>query len=510
MSGNQEIMMEVHHGRKNKCKTEFKGVLCKIMVSALALSIVAGGVSIPSYAADINTDYNVVASASIMKEDLTSLRNTIESIERLKEQGIVTSMALENLAKQINLLQCASADVDTVEELLDRAERIIVDLDNPKTELVRTAIERIRNTIYVDSYITNNKYGYSKTFPDVIQGQWFYDNVMELVNMGAINGYPDGTFAPNNTISYAEYLTILVKTTKAGNGNYTAGEDEMWYNGVLRAAYQSNIISSGEIKNFEAPITRADAARFTEKAVQNVLGEKAVDTNNLNKLIKDYSSFKGTTAEYYILQQYGKGILVGDDNGNFKPYSNLTRAEASTIILRTVRTENRRDMSNVEIPTENQEAPFVIQEGVYAGRMHSKYATEYDLKALETARFYKENGKLYVSLDLPELPEGFKWQWSIASYDSEGQYIFSTYTSDTEGKVGKQIVEVYSEYEDEGRTIKDIKVTTLSVCVINNQRQSMVMHKLSTDAKNEVLRQSKVSSSDADWVKFDTSKIFNW
>ena len=142
--------------------------------------------------------------------------------------------------------------------------------------------------------------------------------------------------------------------------------------------------------------------------------------------------------------------------------------------------------------------------------MNTKLATQYDLQALETARFYKENGKMYVSIDLPQLPEGFKWQWSVASYDKEGQYIFSTYTSDTEGKTGKQIVEVYSEYVDEGRTVKDIKVTTLSVSVINENRKSMIMHKLSTDAKNQILSQSKVSSSDAEWVSFDTSKIFNW
>ena len=74
MSSNQEIMMEIRHGRKNKSKTEFKGVLCKIMLSALALSIVVGGVSVPSYAADINVNSSMVSSASIMKEDLTSSR----------------------------------------------------------------------------------------------------------------------------------------------------------------------------------------------------------------------------------------------------------------------------------------------------------------------------------------------------------------------------------------------------------------------------------------------------
>lgn len=220
----------------------------------------------------------------------------------------------------------------------------------------------------------------NSTFSD-IQGHWSKDKVMELVGMGAISGYEDGTFRPDNNITYAEYLAILVRTTKAGNGDYSADDGEAWYNGVLRAARESGILVSNDVRNFDAPINRADAAKFTERAVQKVLGEKEINTTNINRLINDYSSFSGTISENYILQQYAKGIIQGDDNGNFNPNKSLTRAEASTIILNTVKPENRRDMSSIEILSENifenLSEPITIYEG--AIRENSRIAREGDI-----------------------------------------------------------------------------------------------------------------------------------
>ena len=208
------------------------------------------------------------------------------------------------------------------------------------------------------------------------------------------------------------------------------------------------------------------------------------------------------------MQQYAKGILVGDQNGAFRPASNLTRAEASTIILRAVKPEIRQVISSVTKPNETVDNSIVITDDVaFEGRMKTNIATKYDLQALETARFYRENGRLYVSIDLPQLPEGFWWGLDITSYDKDGNYVY--YNSEKEvNQVGKNTFEITSKYDD--KSVSDITSTTLSVGIVNDNRKGMVMHRISTSTKNQVLIQSLVSSSDAEWVKFDTSKIFNW
>ena len=46
-------------------------------------------------------------------------------------------------------------------------------------------------------------------FSDVSRSDWFYDQVVGSVKYGWINGYADGTFRPNNTITRAEVTTIV-------------------------------------------------------------------------------------------------------------------------------------------------------------------------------------------------------------------------------------------------------------------------------------------------------------
>jgi hypothetical protein len=44
----------------------------------------------------------------------------------------------------------------------------------------------------------------TKTFSDVSTSDWFHDDVMNMVDWGVIEGYPDGTFGPANNVNRAE------------------------------------------------------------------------------------------------------------------------------------------------------------------------------------------------------------------------------------------------------------------------------------------------------------------
>ncbi len=504
-----EIEMSITHCRKGrKGKTEFKAVVEKLLVSGLALSIVIGSATMPAYA--VNSQDTIACGSAytdvMASEGIVELKNTVEALEYLKKMGIVTDEALEKLARTLNALELSYKDNKEVEVLLDRAENIIRNVESKKVKLVEIAIDGVRNRM-------NTLYSLPKTnaaFPDVVQGQWYYKNVMDLVNMGAINGYPDGTFKPNNTISYAEYLTILVKTTKAGSGNYSVAEGGEWYDGIVEAAIESEIIGNVEIKDYTAPISRAHAAKYTERAVQLVLGEEQEDTKGISSRINDYATFKGTAEEYYILQQYAKGIIVGNDKGNFSPYSNLTRAEASTIILRTVKSENRANISvEVDKPADSYNGisgDIVYTEDIYAGRMRREVATDYDLRALKTANFYKENGKYYFSMELPTLPEGFYWRVTVNAYDIDDNIVYASQHKNI--RDSKYYGEISSNRD--GKTMSDVRTYTVGVVVVNEKNQDMVIHKLSSNAKNQVLETYTTGAGGSRWNKFDTSNVFNW
>lgn len=52
----------------------------------------------------------------------------------------------------------------------------------------------------------------SNRFPDVITSEWYAQFVLTAAELGIINGYPDGTFKPTNTIITAEFLKMLSLT----------------------------------------------------------------------------------------------------------------------------------------------------------------------------------------------------------------------------------------------------------------------------------------------------------
>ncbi|MDR0491204.1 MAG: S-layer homology domain-containing protein, partial [Oscillospiraceae bacterium] len=50
-------------------------------------------------------------------------------------------------------------------------------------------------------------------FPDVKNGAWYYQAVGYLASIGLLNGYPDGSFRPDNNITRAEFAAIAARFT---------------------------------------------------------------------------------------------------------------------------------------------------------------------------------------------------------------------------------------------------------------------------------------------------------
>ena len=43
-----------------------------------------------------------------------------------------------------------------------------------------------------------------------IAGHWAESSITSMINKGYVNGYPDGTFKPNATITRAEFMKMIV------------------------------------------------------------------------------------------------------------------------------------------------------------------------------------------------------------------------------------------------------------------------------------------------------------
>ena len=178
------------------------------------------------------------------------------------------------------------------------------------------------------------------SYSDVPSNHWAYDNVKRITELGGFNGYEDGTFRPDNQITHEEFLKVV--TALAYRGDVTAAPAssigtswEDWAKPTFNAAVDMGLITSADtdLTVRETPITRAEMAKIISRTL-DYLGKAHAATPDTSK-IPDWNSI---SADYqpYVADVYSKGIITGYNDGSFAPSNSLTRAEASTVIVRII------------------------------------------------------------------------------------------------------------------------------------------------------------------------------
>lgn len=171
----------------------------------------------------------------------------------------------------------------------------------------------------------------SKTYPSDIASHWAKSNIEYVYDHSLMNGYPDGTFAPENNITRAEFATVISKYMGLGENAAAADKfsdaDKHWAKGYIGALYEKGIVNGTSDTSFapDANISRQEIAAILSRAFN--LTEKSGEVFADNDLIDEWASDFVYTAK-------AAGYMQGDENNNFNPQSSATRAEVATIIYR--------------------------------------------------------------------------------------------------------------------------------------------------------------------------------
>ncbi len=175
-------------------------------------------------------------------------------------------------------------------------------------------------------------------FSDVEKTDWFYEQVSELVAIGGINGYPDGTFRPAVTMKKGEFVKLIVGGLGYPQANAADGH---WAANYIRKAEDLGILALNEfpLYTLNDDITRNEMAMIAAKSIG--LDDDRIDhLVDYKESIRDYSSIE-TEYQEYVLKAYAMGMLTGYPDGEFKGNKTLTRAEAATVALRILKPEYR-------------------------------------------------------------------------------------------------------------------------------------------------------------------------
>ncbi len=178
----------------------------------------------------------------------------------------------------------------------------------------------------------------SKTFTDVPKSHWANKAVTELSKRGIISGKNNDNFAPNDSVTRAEFVAMLYRASGAKNNKNCSFKDvnsDNWYYDAVAWAYNNGIVYGVNNDNF-APndsITRQDMACMANRYA-NKLGIE------LSKSVV-YKSFSDeVNISNYALDSiktlFEAEIIKGNDNNQFKPKDETTRAEVAVIIYNLI------------------------------------------------------------------------------------------------------------------------------------------------------------------------------
>ena len=399
MSNEKEIWMETTHGRKSKCKTEFKAVVNKVLVSTLILTTILGTTT-PAFAASLpnSTPTNNAAVTQTyeygvsVENAISSIKNTIAAINNLKAKGMVSDFILQDLATQLyNLDKAVMANggkvTNDVKLVIQSAEDAIKGLSN--ADKVQVAIAVVKADLGIDSVTAQNKeapINNLKGFRDVIKNDpnnagWAYNAIMDMVEMGLFagtespdaNGY--GLFSPNSPMTRAQFVTVVTRYLYADEldaMNKEFGKPDVWYEYNYEVAVDHGILKESEFDGSEnvmkVPMSRQEMAMVLVRAAAEK-GEHAEQLVHTQR-IADYDTVGGYYKEY-VRQCYSMGMICGTDSkGTFAPKGTLTRAQAATVLYRLVNSDNRIevDFSVPQAQVQQQASGITIKEGQQSSR----------------------------------------------------------------------------------------------------------------------------------------------
>lgn len=176
-------------------------------------------------------------------------------------------------------------------------------------------------------------------FSDLLTNHWAYEYITELTNEGVINGYPDGTYRPEGTVTNAEYLKLILT---ASLGKQVSDKIKPvdgvpfshWALGYRNIAERIGLfLIYIDESNLDESITRLEMAIILAKAheqfdrSENIEGD-LIQFNDLDEYSELYTE--------YIDYVTKMGLINGYPDGTFRPDSNMTRAEVAVVLSRYI------------------------------------------------------------------------------------------------------------------------------------------------------------------------------
>ncbi|WP_127582355.1 S-layer homology domain-containing protein [Paenibacillus koleovorans] len=159
-----------------------------------------------------------------------------------------------------------------------------------------------------------------RSFSDV-EGHWAKSSVETSIAKGYVDGYEDGTFRPDQSVTRAEFVKMTVTAMKLTVGGIGGGGE--WYLPYVNSAVGAGIHRWSDFGtgDWSTPITRLEMARMIVRATDKGLQKPEV--------IKSDAEMFYLATKVGLIQGLGAGVL-GEQEAT-------TRAQSVTVIERILK-----------------------------------------------------------------------------------------------------------------------------------------------------------------------------
>ena len=179
------------------------------------------------------------------------------------------------------------------------------------------------------------------SFTDLKDTEWAKEAVEYLLDKSVVNGKEVGKFYPNDNVTRAEFVKMLmlacnITADNAVKKDFSDVTADHWSYEYINIASSRGLIN-GVNKNLfgvDAYITREDMATLGYR-ILTYLGEM-FGGQSLENTFTDYNTFSDYSKNA-ILMLNKHGYLSGYPDNTFKPQNNVTRAEAAQFIYNLIK-----------------------------------------------------------------------------------------------------------------------------------------------------------------------------
>ena len=188
-------------------------------------------------------------------------------------------------------------------------------------------------------------YAAETTFSDVPADHWAAGAISRMAEDGVVSGVGNGQFAPDRTITYAEFIAMIARKFLP---DQIGPESEPWYSCYMEAARSAIYMGDGsgilfdtkvstDLSLAESSISRYDMAEICWHTME--VFPKYIDIPDSYDFRKEHPDV--VEHVWAVSVCYNLGILTGvDEKGNFNGGGFMTRAQAAVVMERLINYKN--------------------------------------------------------------------------------------------------------------------------------------------------------------------------